>query len=356
MRKHYWIYPTRACNLKCSYCYQSHDGAGLFMSRQTAERVIEFIKRDSPGQEKLIQFFGGEPLLAWETILLFVESLKDYTGISFSITTNGTLLTRERLEFLKDNNFALALSLDGPPGVTRRTRPGSENVDLDLIHEFYPNSQIIMTLSPANIEDGYRSTLWFIEKGFRSIAHNIAIEKPWPRAAVKAHHKVFEQLADYCIERSNKGGVPPGFMFFGWAMKAANGSRYKGEKNICGSNANLISIDINGDIYPCQDMVTCDTKKEWVIGDIVNGYIPPRSIPLSEMKFSDREACKVCWFYHQCVGGCGPKNILVCGDRFSANTNGCELHAKQLQEGIRILLNTGKLQLIEKEKDEIGRR
>jgi uncharacterized protein len=348
-KKTYWIYPTRACNLNCTYCYQpdkkvtgsaeSLMNSGLFMDDETVEKTVEFIISDDPQCRKNVQFFGGEPLLAWKTIQFFVEKLKN--NARFSVTTNGTLLDVEKLDFLKSNSFALALSLDGPPGVTRKTRPGSENVPIDLVAEFFPDTQIIITLSPENIEDAYRSTLWFIEMGFRSIAHNLALEKPWPGWAVNAHRKAFEQLCDHYIEQKDKIG----YMFINFANKVIRNSNSRHTRNICGSNPYLLSIDINGDIYPCQDMVTCDREKRYRLGNVRTGYEKPVRLPLSMMDFPDRRSCRKCWFYHQCVGGCGPKNLLICGDRFRPTLNGCELYAAQVIEGIRALLNTGQLAL-----------
>lgn len=337
--KTYWVFPTRKCNLSCKYCYQL-DKPAESMSFITADEVMHFIMNDESGREKRVQFFGGEPLLEWEIIERFVKELKG--KVAFSITTNGTLLDEKKCRYLKEHNFGFALSLDGPPGVTKKTRPGSEKVDIALVREFFPDAQIIMTLSPENIADGFQATLWFIENGFTKIAHNLATEKLWPKEAVAKHAETFRHLADYTIEVGEKKGI--GFMFVGYAKKAIKNSSFSGERNICGSNRNLLAIDVNGDIYPCQDMVTCDKRKRYILGDVFHGYIRPESIPLSEMKFPDREKCRFCWFYHQCVGGCGPKNLLMCGDRFQPIMNGCELYAAQTMEGLRVLLNLGHLQ------------
>lgn len=350
--KSYWVYPTRACNLDCLYCYQPKKKSGdhsneevdtaIFMNTETAEATVRFILSDEPNRTKNVQFFGGEPLLAWDIVQFFVDELKNSAG--FSITTNGTLLNDEKLAYLKANNFSLALSLDGPPDVTRKTRPGSENVPIDTIAEYFPNAQIIITLSPENVEDAYPSTIWFIEKGFRNIAHNLALEKPWPKQAVDAHHEAFRRLGDLYIEQ--KGAI--GYMFINFALKAVRNSGSTHPRNICGANPNLLSIDINGDIYPCQDMVTCDIEKKFRLGNVRNGYEKPQSISLTAIKFPDRGYCQKCWFFHQCVGGCGPKNLLVCGDRLKPIMNGCELYAIQTAEGMRALLNTGRLTLREK--------
>jgi len=356
LKKTYWVYPTRACNLNCTYCYQQDkkgfdpdkgsSDSSLFMDKETVEQTADFIIRDESQYQKHLQFFGGEPLLAWDTIKFFVARLGSMA--SFSITTNGTLLNRERLSFLKANGFGFALSIDGPPGVTRKTRPGSEKTPLDLIAEFYPNAQIIITLSPQNIEDGFRSTSWFMEKGFMNIAHNLALEKPWPLTAIRTHHRIFTQLADMYIEKKGEAG----FMFVSFAQKAVRNSNFTQTRNICGSNPCLLAIDINGDIYPCQDMVTCDREKKYRLGNVRDEYEKPRSLPLSLMKFPERDSCFKCWFFHQCVGGCGPKNLLVSGDRFQPNMNGCELYARQVSEGMRALLNTGRLALFREKRIE----
>jgi uncharacterized protein len=311
------------------------------MDQDTIAQTINFIKNDSPSLKKRINFFGGEPLLEWQTIQAFTETLPVET---YSLTTNGTLLDEEKCRYLSEHRFRIALSLDGPPGVTRKTRPGSENVDIDLITEHFPEAQIIITLTPENISDCYNSTMWFLNKGFINIAHNIATEKKWPETAIEEHFRQFEKLSDYLIYNASDRNI--NFMFTGFAVKAVNNSVVPREKrNICGSSPNLLAIDTNGDIYPCQDMVTCDAEKKYKIGSVFTGYTSPERISLNYVSFPSDFTCKSCWFYHQCVGGCGPKNLLVCGDRFKAQTNGCRLYSDQVSLGLKVLLNTGKLKM-----------
>ncbi len=347
--KTYWIYPTRKCNLECKYCYQLEKPLKS-MDNKTADSVIKFIRADVPGEEKRVQFFGGEPLLEYDIIRKFVNELRD--EVNFSITTNGTLLNEEKCKFLREHNFGLALSLDGPPGITRKTRPGSEKTNIELIQRFFPTTQIIMTLSPENVEFGYGSTMWFVEHGFSRIAHNIATEKPWDHFAKKHHDEVFTKLSNRCIREGLHRDVS--FMFIGYAIKAVSNSSRGGNRFICGSNENLLAIDTNGDLYPCQDMVTCDYEKQFKLGDVFNGYRQSTSIPVEKMKFPDRKKCGECWFLHQCVGGCGPKNLLICGDRFKPLTYGCELYSRQTMEGMRVLLNTGQLEM--KRRNNAGQR
>jgi uncharacterized protein len=345
------LYPTRRCNLACKYCYQKNK-KNEDMTCNTLDKVLSLIAEGS--EQTKLNFFGGEPLLRWDLITYAVKKLPP--SIKTGITTNGTLLTEDKLEFMRAHGMGLALSLDGPPGVSRKTRPGSENVDIGLIARYYPDAQIIMTLSPDNIADMFRSTMWFIDKGFRNIAHNVATESRWPTEAEIRHALQFEELADWYIRNwrhpstssghapSRVSGQAASFMFIGYAMKAVRQAALTDERrNICGASKHLIAIDTNGDIYPCQDMVTCDTEGKYRLGNIDTGYTPAERIPLTEMKFPDREKCRLCWFYNQCVGGCGPKNLLTCGDRFGVSGNGCGLYRAQVREGMRALLNTGQL-------------
>lgn len=104
---------TEACNLDCEYCYADAGPGGERMTPETACRAIELAC--PPGGRLRIQFTGGEPLLAWETISA-AAAFGRSTGrrLSMSIQTNGTLLTQERCRALLALPCAVGISLDGP--------------------------------------------------------------------------------------------------------------------------------------------------------------------------------------------------------------------------------------------------
>ena len=58
---------TEDCDLACEYCYADAGPGGERMTPQTACRAIELAC--PPGGSLRVQFTGGEPLLAWETLL-----------------------------------------------------------------------------------------------------------------------------------------------------------------------------------------------------------------------------------------------------------------------------------------------
>lgn len=114
---------TQQCNLKCEYCpysggFYNRQHNNRKMSFEIAKKAIDFYflhSFDIPDAQ--IGFYGGEPLIEFEMIRRIVEYCNnEYYGkkIRYFVTTNATLLTEEKIDFLMKNNFVLTISLDGP--------------------------------------------------------------------------------------------------------------------------------------------------------------------------------------------------------------------------------------------------
>ena len=102
------------------------------MSWDTAKKAIDFfLKRNIELPEIIIGFYGGEPLLEFDLIkkcVEYVESIVEGKKVFFNITTNGTLLTDEVVDFFVEKDFKLSISLDGSQkehDVNRKFRDGS---------------------------------------------------------------------------------------------------------------------------------------------------------------------------------------------------------------------------------------
>ncbi len=114
---------TQQCNLRCSYCaysgaYHNRTHNSAKMCRETAKKAIDFfLERAKESTTIHLGFYGGEPLLEFDLIQWCVEYIRNQVegkGISFGLTTNGTLLTDEIIKFLFDNDFYVTISIDGP--------------------------------------------------------------------------------------------------------------------------------------------------------------------------------------------------------------------------------------------------
>ena len=119
------------CNLDCGYCYTSgkyshNTGPFSFMPVETCKKAIDFFcQRTAHKEEAFISFYGGEPLLGFPLIkeaVRYALGKKGSTTYHFSMTTNGTLLNQEIIDFLIAHDVSVLVSLDGPKTVNDRYR------------------------------------------------------------------------------------------------------------------------------------------------------------------------------------------------------------------------------------------
>lgn len=116
---------TQACNLSCSYCpfanktenvYQRNH-SGKKMDWETAKKSIDLFEECSTEIDEVsITFYGGEPFLNFPLIQKVIDySNKLFTGkkVRYALTTNGTLLTDEIIDFIYKNNISVMFSIDG---------------------------------------------------------------------------------------------------------------------------------------------------------------------------------------------------------------------------------------------------
>ncbi|HBU58170.1 MAG TPA: hypothetical protein DEB33_10530, partial [Gemmatimonadetes bacterium] len=106
---------TNKCNLACTYCYEYGEDKIIdtqygkqpkFMSEDTAEESVEFLLKQSGDQPRAhMTFFGGETLLNFPVLQKTVayarrRAAEERKTISFSLTTNATLLKPEIIQWL----------------------------------------------------------------------------------------------------------------------------------------------------------------------------------------------------------------------------------------------------------------
>ena len=122
---------TEQCNFRCRYCVHS----GAYYDRRihsdktmTAEMIRKALtwyfsfKRE----DYQIGFYGGEPLrrfdLIEEAVAFTRHVAPEDSRKTFSVTTNGALLSDRVADFLASNDIQLHISIDGPPDVHNRYR------------------------------------------------------------------------------------------------------------------------------------------------------------------------------------------------------------------------------------------
>lgn len=115
------------CNLACNYCYEGEFRSGDHMTEQTADLLVRRLLEGpgAQGKKLYLDFYGGEPLLSLSLIRSISVALGEVSGgYSFTLVTNGTLLTEKVVaELLPLGLSAARVTLDGPQRVHDRQRP-----------------------------------------------------------------------------------------------------------------------------------------------------------------------------------------------------------------------------------------
>lgn len=114
-----------SCNLRCSYCYYLHKGdspsrgASVRISDEVLETHIRQYLAGQDHEEVVFSWQGGEPTLLGvdffrNVVRLQAKYQRPGQRICNDVQTNGTLLDEEWCEFLREHDFLVGLSIDGP--------------------------------------------------------------------------------------------------------------------------------------------------------------------------------------------------------------------------------------------------
>ena len=125
------LHIAHTCNLNCSYCFASqgkYHGERALMSYEVGKRALDFLIENSGSRRNLeVDFFGGEPLMNFDTVKRLVEyarSIEKEKGknFRFTLTTNGVLVDDDVIDFADREMSNVVLSLDGRKEVHDRSR------------------------------------------------------------------------------------------------------------------------------------------------------------------------------------------------------------------------------------------
>ncbi|MHA1369661.1 MAG: radical SAM protein, partial [Promethearchaeota archaeon] len=161
----WYVFPSGSfCNLGCKYCY-AYDKPGM-MKKDVMHDVLQFLFYKQPHKRIRVHFFGGEPTVNWKILYDFVEigkamSKQRQIDVKFSMTTNGTLLDSDKIDWLKQNFTHILLSLDGRPEthnkyrVDKKGKGSFEMIPLKALLQAFPNLEVRPTINPDTAKDWF---------------------------------------------------------------------------------------------------------------------------------------------------------------------------------------------------------
>lgn len=333
------------CNLACDYCYylekrKLNQQAHPVISDELLETFIQQYIEAQTLPDVLFTWHGGEPLLRpvsfYRRALELQRRYARGRHIDNCLQTNGTLLTDEWCEFLRENNFLVGVSIDGTQTMhdayrhTRRGGPSWHEVmrGISLLQKHRVEWNAMAVVSQANVDHPQAFYQFFKSIGCQFLQFTPVVERTmertdgltlapgmaeggqltpysvtprqwgdflcgvydeWVRHDVG---EVFVQTFDTTL--ANWAGVTPGVCSL---------------SSMCGHAA---VMEANGDVYACDHFVF----PEYRLGNIRQQSLTAMLYGHRQQTFSQMKQtalprqCRECRYLFACHGEC-PKNRFV---------------------------------------------
>lgn len=338
---------TNQCNLACTYCYEfgadkiaSQSGKPRYMTAETARQSVDFLLDGSGDRQAVhITFFGGETLMNFKLL----REVVDYAvgaarargrEITFSLTTNATLLSDEIIAFLSDNGIGVTVSMDGPPDLQDKHRvykngKGSYAVIEPRLRKLIANHRTRAVTARVTLTEGvtdviriYRhlkDDLGFHEVGFAPVTNSGERDYMIDDAGMAGVLAQFHQLADEWLDHAVQGRMH-GFSNVSETISELIQGTNKSHP--CGAGLGLLGVSPSGDLSPCHRFTDADTHS---LGHISTGLDQEkRSDFLTRGHVGAKYECQSCWARPLCAGGCHHEAFVRYGDTGHANLHYCD--------------------------------
>lgn len=350
---------SQGCNLSCSYCYARGGDFGLgeaFMGRKTMEKALERLLPLAEGKCN-ISFFGGEPLLnipLMEATVDYGRRMKEERGIelTYSLTTNGTAFGKETMPFLKGHISYIAVSLDGPQGVTdanRRYRGNDKSVygnaveGIRMLKEAGIPFGITATVTPDTADllpDTVAHLASFGPRTLRIIPVIPVNGEGWKGERLRSLIEGINSANSSSIDRIFKGERPVLAEYLFKTLSHYLGSSKKVYP--CTAGEGILGVSAKGDVYPCDHFVGTGGFK---MGNVFEAGFPGGSfLEIQERLWRNsvdgREKCRECGIKYLCGGECHARSFMITGDIETPSPDYCAL-MKSAAENIRAKASEG---------------
>ena len=336
------------CNLACEYCYYL-EKARLYketpkhvMSEKLLEKFIEEYINSQTMPQVLFTWHGGEtfmrPISFYKKAIELQKKYANGRTIDNCIQTNGTLLTDEWCKSLKENNFLVGVSIDGPQEFHdeyRRNRQGQPSFQkvmkgINLLKKYGVEWNAMAVVNDFNADYPLDFYHFFKELDCRYIQFTPIVERLGKRTDGLTLSSAIQntdgtELAEFSITPKQWGNFLC-TIFDEWVREDVGKffiqlfdstlANWIGEQpgvctlaKTCG-HAGV--MEFNGDVYSCDHFVF----PEYRLGNIYQKTLVEMMYSPEQQRFGQHKQdslprqCRECEFLFACNGEC-PKNRFM---------------------------------------------
>ena len=340
------LHITTLCNLACKYCYNVFQDRkppkDVFKTVESTTQVVKKLHKlaSEKGRKLHIEFHGGEPLLKWNIIKGVITDKETKNIASYSVQTNGTLITEDVAIHTSEGLIRLGVSIDGPKHIHDYYRVfhngfGSyERVirGINVLKKYDVPFGIITTITPAFLERISPADYvnWLLEIEPSSVKFGTF----FPRGrgeSLPTLDKRFESAARFIIEVFELLEEHDSKIVVANILRAVqnvvSSRKYMCLRAPCGAGDTMLAVTPDGKVYACEEFafdenfVVCDNIFECGWKSIESS----RAYRILQKDFSlEYSKCRSCPLQMFCGGGCKAKAYYSNGDIYSPY--GCALN------------------------------
>lgn len=337
------------CNLRCKYCFASTGDFGVgrtMMSPEVGKRAIDFLIKESAGRRNLeIDFFGGEPLMNFNTVKEVIEYArgkeKEHNKkFKFTLTTNALLLNEDNKKYINENIQNIVLSIDGRQETNDRMRyrvdgSGCYKDILPQIKDLaesrnQDNYYVRGTFTRENL-DFAADVLHLADQGFKQVSVEPVVAGKDSGYDIRQEDLpvLFEEYEKLALEYDKRRKSGEWFNFFHFMIDLSQGPCVAKRLGGCGAGHEYLAVTPEGDVYPCHQFVGME---EFNMGNVSDPDLK-RNIQdqFKNCNVYTKEDCKSCWAKFYCSGGCSANAQQFNNDIHAPYTIGCELERKRVE-------------------------
>jgi uncharacterized protein len=286
-----------------------------------------------------VTFFGGETLLNFPVLQKTIAYARQRGAelgkqVDFSLTTNGTLLKPDVIEFLADNQVGVTISIDGPKEVQDKFRvfhngSGSYDVVAPKIKELLKRhrsrpigARVTLTSGKMDVKRIFQhltEEIGFWEVGFAPVTTAPGRGHAISDRGYDDMLAQFRELADEFLEASVQN------RHHGFSnVKETLEELHKGVSKAfpCGAGLGLLGVATDGDVALCHRFAGSDAHK---LGTVKGGIDrDAQRTFLESHHIANKTDCSRCWARPLCSGGCYHEAHTRYGETIHPNLHYCD--------------------------------